>query len=324
MSKTCQTSVIPALTRAYKTGTTRDMQQTDPRALAALAFTVLVWGITPVFVRSVSLALGPTQALIIRLILTGLVFTLLLAATTGFKLDRADWPKLIFLSLIGMLGYYVFTVFGFAYAPAGIGTLIMSTQPLLIALLAWLAGSERLTPAIILGLVVSFAGSVLLVWGDAADQVNSSTSSIAFGCFLIFLSGLGWSVFVIHTKVLIQNYGALKITGLSNVIIMLPAIPFISKDTIHVLTTMSVNQYYALAALILIGATAAVYTWNYAAGHVRPSVLGSALYILPILALAAGWYFLNEVITQNTLFAATVILAGVAIAQYKSKMREVI
>jgi drug/metabolite transporter (DMT)-like permease len=293
------------------------MQHTETRALAALAFTVLVWGVTPVFVRSVSLFLGPTQALIIRLVLTGLVFTLVLAATTGFKIERYDFLKLTLLSIIGMLGYYVFTVFGFAYAPAGVGTLIVSTQPLIIAILAWLIGTERLNTATIIGLFVSFAGSVLLVWGESAGD-----STVALGCLLIFFAGLGWSVFVVFSKPLIQRYGALKITGLSNLIIMLPALPFISGDTITALSSMNQNEAMSLAFLILVGATAAVYTWNYAAGHLRPSLLGSALYLLPVLALAAGWSMLNEVITANTLMAAAVILAGVAIAQYKPKLRQ--
>jgi drug/metabolite transporter (DMT)-like permease len=299
------------------------MQKAETRALAALAFTTVVWGVTPVFVRSVSLFLGPTQALIIRLVLTGLVFTLLLALTAGFKMERKDLAKLAFLSVIGMLGYYAGTVFGFLYAPAGVGTLILSTAPLLIAILAGLLGTERISTATLAGLAVSFAGSVLLVWSESSGEVTAASSNVVFGCFLIFLASVGWSVFVVLSKPLIQKYGAMKVTGLSNLIIMLPALPFISNETISALAGMNQNEALALASLILIGATAAVFTWNYAAGHLRPSLLGSSLYIMPVLALAAGWAILNETITQNTLLAAALILAGVAISQYKPKLRQI-
>jgi drug/metabolite transporter (DMT)-like permease len=298
------------------------MQKAETRALAALAFTTVVWGVTPVFVRSVSLFLGPTQALIIRLVLTGLVFTLLLALTAGFKMERKDLAKLALLSVIGMLGYYAGTVFGFLYAPAGVGTLILSTAPLLIAILAGLLGTERISTATLAGLAVSFAGSVLLVWSESSGEVTAS-SNVVFGCFLIFLASVGWSVFVVLSKPLIQKYGAMKITGLSNLIIMLPALPFISNETISALAGMDQNEALALASLILIGATAAVFTWNYAAGHLRASLLGSSLYMMPVLALAAGWAILNETITQNTLLAAALILAGVAISQYKPKQRQI-
>jgi drug/metabolite transporter (DMT)-like permease len=312
---------IPVIDRTSENGHHKPMSAHQNKALMALTFTTLVWGVTPVFVRSFSLLLGPTQALIIRLVLTGLVFAIVLALTTGFKMDRRDLAKLALLSLIGMLGYYVGTVFGFAYAPAGVGTLIVSTQPLLIAILAWLIGTERLGLATVVGLAVSFAGSVLLVWGGRADGASAANASLAFGCVLIFLAGLGWCIFVVFSKPLIQRYGALKITGLSNVIILLPALPFISSDTVTAFVGMDQNAAFSLAFLILIGATAAVFTWNYAAGHLRPSLLGSALYILPVLALGAGWAILHETITLNTIIAAAIILTGVAISQVKLKLR---
>jgi drug/metabolite transporter (DMT)-like permease len=299
------------------------MQKSETSALAALAFTTLVWGVTPVFVRSVSQFLGPTQALIIRLLLTGLVFTLVLAFTTGFKMDRKDLAKLALLSLIGMLGYYAGTVFGFLYAPVGVGTLIQSTAPLLIAILAGIIGTEKLTAATTLGLAVSFAGSVLLVWGESISEATVSDSNVSFGCLLIFLASLGWSIFVVLSKPLIKKHGALKITGLSNFIIMLPALPFLSGETLSALSGMNHNEVLALAFLILVGATLAVFTWNYAAGHLRPSLLSLSLYMMPVLALAAGWALLGEVISLHTVIAAGLILAGVAIAQFKPKKRQI-
>jgi drug/metabolite transporter (DMT)-like permease len=295
------------------------MQATQTKALASLAFTTIVWGITPVFVRSVSLYLGPYQALIIRLVLTGLVFLAVLAFTTGFRIDRRDWPKLILLSLCGMLGYYAGTVFGFAYAPAGIGTLIMATQPLLIAILASAAGTERLTPTTMIGFAVSFAGTALLVWGNDGSKTSVAQSVLLLGCTLIFLAGLGWSVYVVFSKPLLQKYGALKITGLSNVVILVPSLLFISSDTITALQSMDGQAVASLIFLILIGATAAVFTWNYAAGHLRPSLLGASLYVLTVIALIAGWAILAEPITLSILLAAGLIMAGVAVSQMKSK-----
>ena len=46
----------------------------DLRAILALLFTMLVWGISPVFFRSLSLALGPGDHLAIRYALVGLLF----------------------------------------------------------------------------------------------------------------------------------------------------------------------------------------------------------------------------------------------------------
>ena len=298
------------------------MDQSHRNALAALVFTIVMWGITPVFARSVSLALGPYEALIVRLICSALVFLVVLAFTTGFHLAAKDWPKLITISLIGILGYYVLTIFGFAYAPAGMGTLMFSTQPMLIAILASIVGTEKLSPATILGLFVSFLGSVLLVWGSGMGDGSASGRDVALGCGLIFLAGAVFSVFVVFSKSLIQNYGALKITGLSTILIAIPLLPFLSAQTLTTVQGLSLNSIAALAFLTFVAATAAVVTWNYAAGLLRPTLLGSSLYIIPIIAVVAGWAVLGETVSLNIIVAAAIILAGVAISQWKPREQQ--
>ncbi len=292
------------------------------KALAALAFTTLIWGVTPVFVRAFSLAAGPVDALLIRTSLVAVVFAVMMAFSSGFAIAGKDWPRLIFVSLAGMLGYFVFSVFGFVHAPAGVGTLIMSTQPLLIAIFARIAGTEKLTTTTIIGLLVSFGGSVLLVSGNDLATSTSTTSQVLLGCVLIFLAGVSWAIFVVVSRSLILDYGAIKITGYSNILIVPPIllmllVPSIGANPWATLHTLDANAWASLAFLTFLGATLSVVAWNYAAGVLKPSVLGAALYIVPVLAVFAGWAMLDEVITLHIIIAAAIILAGVGIAQVK-------
>ena len=292
------------------------------KALAALLFTTLTWGVTPVFVRAFSLAVGPIDALLIRTTLVAIVFIVLMALTTGFAIAGKDWPRLLLVSLVGVLGYFVFSIFGFVHAPAGIGTLIMSTQPLLIALFARFAGTERLTWATVIGLLVSFAGSALLVSGNDLSTTTSSTSQVIFGCVLIFLAGISWAAFVVVSRPLIQEYGAIKITGLSNILIVPPLllmllVPQLGAAPLATMMKLDQSAWAALAFLSVIGASLSVITWNDAAGILKPSILGASLYVVPVLAVIAGWAILNEEITLHIVLAAAIILAGVGIAQFK-------
>jgi drug/metabolite transporter (DMT)-like permease len=290
------------------------MQSEMPKALAALAFTVCVWGMTPVFVRGVSLALGPYDALVIRLFLSGLIYAAITAAFSDFKFPLADVPKLLLVTLPGLLGYYLGTIFGFAYAPAGIGTLIMSSQPLLIGLFAWVAGAERLTPTTLVGLAVAFLGSVLLVWGDDLGISAAQKGDLLLGVAFIFLASLGWAFYVVYSRDLVAKHGAIKITGISNMLIALPMIPFLRLDMWPKLTNMPLDAKVGLGILFTFG-TVSVITWNYAGPRLRPTLLGMALYVVPIIAVFAGWLVLNEQVTSQIIVAAAVILLGVAISQ---------
>jgi drug/metabolite transporter (DMT)-like permease len=293
------------------------MENHTPKALAALAFTILVWGVTPVFVRAFSLATGPFEALLIRTAAVAIVFAIALFLTSGFAIERKDWLRLALVSLIGLMGYFVFSIFGFFHAPAGIGTLIMATQPMLIAILAWQAGQEKISNLTIIGLLVSFAGSALLVWGDDTSTATSTAEQVVIGCLLIFFASVGWAIFVVHARPLIQKYGAIKITGISNILIALPLLPFFSGTTWSTIAGLQQDAMVSLAFLTFLGATLSVVTWNFAAGVLKPSLLGAGLYIMPVIAVFAGWAMLSEPITMNIIIAAALILAGVAISNYK-------
>jgi drug/metabolite transporter (DMT)-like permease len=289
----------------------------NSKALVALVFTTLVWGVTPVILRNLSLALGAYDFLVIRLLISGIMLTAVLAATGSFRFPREDWPRLLVISYIGMLGYYALSTFGFAFVTAGVGTLIMATQPIIIAIFAWLAGTDRLTPRAIAGLIVAFGGSFLLVSADNATGGAVSQRDLLIGSALIFFAGLAWAIHVVFGRSLIQKHGALKITCLVNMLIAPVALPFLTQDVISAVTNMPPHAMWSLILLQTLG-TASVFTWNYAAGYVRPTLLGASLYIMPILAIFAGWLFLNEAITPVVIIAAAVILAGVAISQWKS------
>ncbi len=293
------------------------MFSTQTKALTALMITVFIWGVTPVFARTLSLALGPFDALVMRLVAGGLIYIALLAVTTGFKFPREDIPRLLLVTFFGFFLYFLFSVFGFAYAPAGIGTLIMASQPILIGLLAWAIGAERITSMTVVGLVVSFAGSVLLVWGDDLGIVASAKSDLLLGCGLIFLASLGWAVFVVLSRPLSQKHGPIKIAGLTNILMALPMLPFLRMDMPAKIMALPSDAKFGFAMLTTVGALSAI-GWNYSAARLKPSILGASLYVMPVVAVCAGWLMLDEAVTPQILLGALVILAGVAISQVRS------
>ncbi len=290
------------------------------RAMAALVFTILIWGITSAFARAFSLAATPVEALIIRTLISACLFAIALAFGPGFHLPGKDWPKLVFLSLVGMLGYYICSVFGFAYAPAGLATLVFSIQPLMIAIVASLVGTEKLTAPIMIGLLVSLAGTAILIFDDPESYALSDNATIIRGVAFMFTSCIAWTIYVIFTRPLLQQHGAVKITGLSCLIIAVPLLPFFNGKTISTLINLSSDAILSLVFLTTLAATTSVVTWNFAAGHLRPNLLGSSMYIIPLVAIAFAWVWLGEPVTPIVVLAGTVILAGVAIAEYGSKL----
>ena len=287
------------------------MAQHISRALAALAFTILIWGAAPAFIRSFSLALGPSDALVIRSVTAAALSLAVLPFFGGFRFKVQDLPRLAVISFIGMFGYFIGTIFGFTYVTAGVGGIIISTQPLLIALAAALLGAERLRLATLLGIALSFGGTLYLFGGGPMNG-----NHLIEGGLMIFGAGAAWALYVILSKPLIRRYGAFKITGTSLILGALPAFYFVTPQTFHAALNINREALFALFYLSVIGTLLTVSLWNYAAGHLRPTTVGSSLYLIPLLTILSGWLILGEPVAATTLVAGAIVLAGVALAQF--------
>jgi drug/metabolite transporter (DMT)-like permease len=293
-------------------------QPNKTTAFILLGFTVLIWGAAPAFIRSFSLATGPADALVIRTIAVAIPCLLLLPFFGGYTVERKDVARLLLISL-GMFGYFAGSIFGFAYVTSGVGGIIISTQPLLIALLAGFFGTERITIPTIIGLIVSFVGTFYLFSGD-----NSGTGiheNLIKGGLMIFASGFFWSIYVIFSKTLIQAYGSFKIMALSIMLAAVPSLAFASSGTWETARNLDRNGIFALLYLTLIGTLLTVSTWNYATARLQPTTVGAALYLIPVLAVASGALVLGESIAATPLIAGVIILLGVALAQFGPILR---
>lgn len=292
----------------------------DPRAFAVMMFTVTVWGVGPVFLRTLSVDLGPSDHLAIRYTIVTAIYGLCLAIFGGWRIERQDWPRLLVISLIGMIGYNIGSAFGFAHVSAGIGSLIIGTQPLLIALMGSLIAKERLTTAALVGLPAGFLGVVLLVWQDLSVTVDSM--SFLLGCGLIFMSGLAWAVYVVVSKPLIRKYGSFSITAMSLSICSLAMVPMLARpSTLDTLQAMTNQKWLELGYIAIVSTVVASITWNWAASRLTAAASGAFLYLIPIIGVAAGALILGETVTPGMVTGGALILAGVAVAQFGGRLR---
>ena len=282
--------------------------------------TVVIWGIGPVFLRNLSVELGAADHLAIRYVLVGILFATGLAWTGGWRIDRADWPRLFIISSIGMVGYNLGSAFGFERVSAGIGSLIIGTQPLLIALFGAAIAKERLGPAAIAGLVVAFAGTAILVSGDLA--LAGDGWDFAIGCALVFACGIGWAIYVVVSKPLVQKYGSFNISALSIIIATGLMLALLARpSTLDTLTAMSMKSWLDMAYIVIPSTFLGAITWNYAAARMPSAAAGAFLYLIPVIGVAAGAAMLSESVTANMLTGGALILAGVAIAQFGPMQR---
>lgn len=288
------------------------------RAIIALVFTIFVWGVAPAFVRSFSLTTGPADAIVIRMCFSALA-ALPLLLYSGWHIERSDFGKLFVVAVIGMFGYFLGSIFGYAYVPAGFGSMIIAVQPLLIALIASLIGADKLTLPSTAGLLISFVGSIYLFAGNMGGDMKFG--DMLTGGLLLLLCDVAWAIYVIYSKPLLRKYGTMKISAWTLILCAPPSLAFISGTTLTSAIGLDGQAWFSLFFLSVIGTVICLITWNAAVPFLSSTTMGASLYLIPVLAVLSGWAVLSEKITISTVVAGMIILAGVAVAEFGSSKK---
>jgi drug/metabolite transporter (DMT)-like permease len=295
---------------------------TPIKPVNAMLFTMLVWGIAPAFIRSLSVELGAANALVIRYTLVSIGYAIGLLIAGLPRVLPADWPRILFVSLVGVAGYNLGSVYGFALLPAGIGGIIIGTQPLLIVLIASLLSRTVPSLAGVSGLLLAFAGTGVLFWKDLIFGANSR--ALTLGAIYIFLSGIAWALYVVLAKPLILKYGAYRTTAITILLSTLPLPAFASFSTLDAIAGMAPRHWAEMFYLVGIAGLIATVAWNFAAARLPSVLTGAFLYLVPVISVMSGAVILGEKITIGMMTGGTLILLGVAIAQLSGRLPAVL
>ncbi len=129
-------------------------------------------------------------------------------------LTQKDW---LGIGGLGFSGYYLASFLDFAglsYISASLERLILYLNPTLVLALAWLLYRRRAGRRQALGMLVSYAG-VLLVFGH---EVRLDGGDVALGALLVFLSALSYAYYLIFSGEMVQRLGSLRLVGLATTV----------------------------------------------------------------------------------------------------------
>ena len=290
------------------------MNSTKTRAAIALILAMLFWGCSAVFMRTLALSLSPENSLAMRyLLLTVINVTGLLWLGT-WRVPRADWPRFLVAGVVGMAGYNWFVNAGFELVPAGVGTLVTMIEPLMIAILAAMLLGEKLTRYVLLGVAIAIAGAMVLFWPDLTSTAPSAISPR--GLVYLILCCMGWAVYTIVTKPLLSRHDSFTVTAVT-MLIAAPIMIGAASEPLHVLAArLDLRQWLEVCYLVLAAGIGGTMLWNYGSKHLSSTAAGTFLYLIPVVAVAAGALVLGEPVTIHVIAGGLLMLAGVAAAQF--------
>lgn len=300
---------------------------TTAKALIALTVTMLIWAIVPVFTRQLVLAIDPGEVLVIRYAISVVLFVILLTAMRAWRFDRHDWPRFLAAAATGVFGYNVANIYGYETTSASLASIIIGTEPAMIAVLATFMLGEPLRWPVVTGCILAFAGTLLLLAGeDLAAWLGLAAAAVPAGIppatdlkgpLLILVAALSWSFFVVIVKPLLVKYGTTKASILNGLIGAPMIFALTTPATFVTATTLTQAQWGGILFLAVLGTVISQFLWNYGVRHVSTASAGAFLYSLPVLSVALAVPLLGETLTPMMIVGGVLILIGVAVAQIR-------
>ena len=287
----------------------RAPQRAVPSAALGAATAILyvfLWA--SAFVPSRVLARGtpPLGILAIRFLFAG---GILLALSAALRLriprDAKAWLHLFALGLGGNALYLGMSYEALRHLSAGMGSIIASTNPLILALLAPSLLREPLTPRKLVGLLLGFGGVVLAMHARAGTQTARAQDVLLALCGVVsfVFSNIAFKRMRDRPHPLVLNGGQLLCAGIA----LVPA-ALALEGVPHIVWTAAVT--WSLVYLVLVLSVGASMLWFWLLQHGEASRVSAYFFLTPAFGLLLGAILLGEPLTPLDGVSLVVIATG--------------
>lgn len=281
----------------------------DVGLLAALAS---MWGLSFLFIAVAVTALSPLWIVTARTAV-GVTTLSAILAVRGRKLPRdlSSWGHLVVLGLLSNAVPWTAIAFALQSIPSGTAALLMALIPISTLAMGAVLRLERLTPDRVAGLLVALAGVAAIVMGDIDDPGRLIGIATIIGVTIVYsLGGLyarhflsGW-----HRPLVIAT-GQVIVAGLMT----LPAaLLFAPRPDMAAIDGAVVTSIVALGAL---GTGLAFLAFYMLIERVGPTNAALVNYLIPLVAVIAGWVVLDERLHPAAIVGGFLVVAGIWLSQ---------
>jgi drug/metabolite transporter (DMT)-like permease len=295
------------------------------RVALALAAVYVIWGSTYLAIAIAIETLPPFWMAGARFVIAG-------GLLYGWSLWRGaphptpvQWRSAALIGGLLLLGGNGGVVWAEQRVSSGIAALLVSMVPLWMVLFRWLQpGGERPNGRVWAGVALGFVGLALLVrpWERG---LGSSLDPLGVGALV--LACVSWAWGSIHSRRVPLPESPLMATGAEMLCgggLLLLVGAFLGEPAQIDPAAVSGRSLIALLYLITFGALVGFTAYIWLLRVANPVLVSTYAYVNPIVAVFLGWLILGEPVTGQTIGAAAVIIAGVALittAQYRPKAK---
>jgi drug/metabolite transporter (DMT)-like permease len=272
----------------------------------------VLWGSSFTLIKVSLEGLTPAQLVLARLIL-GAAVLLLVAAIRHVALPRGAqvWGLLTAAALFGNVLPFLLLSYGERSAGAGIAGVLIGATPLLTLTIAYAAlATERATARKLIGLLVGFAGIVLVIapWRDANGSLG--------GEIACFGAAVSYAISFVYVRKFLSPRGLAPLSLAAGQLLAAVVLQGLVSPLLEWGAPHPTGRVVLSIVLLGVLSTGLAYVLYFRLiGDVGATMASAVNYVVPIAAVLVGAAFLGEAVTWNVVVGGVTVLVGMAYAE---------
>ncbi len=293
----------------------------------ALLLVYVIWGATYLGIRYAVETIPPFLMAGTRFLVAGTVIYIWRRSAGDPAPTRGQWLRAAVVGILLLIGGNGLVSLAEKNVASGIAALIVGSAPL------WMTAMEALRPGGtrpnwlgILGLIMGFAGIVLLVGPSVFGRYR--TDSYPMGIIILLFAAIFWSVGSIYSRRADLPFSSLlstsmeMLTGGTGLYLVGT---FTGEWRQLVLANVTIRSWLGLIFLTVFGSMVGFTAYAWLLRNAPISLASTYAYVNPLIAILLGGLLAQETLNMHVLLAALVIVGSVVLInvaqQIKGKVR---
>ena len=292
----------------------------SPRSVSFLnlALCILLWAFIPVASNKILTELNNLQMLFYSTLFSaaalGAIVLLQKKPASLASLTFRDFARLFLLGFLGAFLYYLLLYGAFARTSAAEGFILAYTWPILVSLLAVPLLGEKLTPARLLAIAISFSGVVVIVtrgqmvefqFENLAGNLLALSGALVFASFSVLGKRANCDLTV---AAFIYFCAALLCAAIAVAAIAVAAIAVAATGSLP-WPSPAVWRWLLFNGILVNGVS--YLFWFKALERGDTFIVSNLLYLTPVIALPLVRLFLNEPVHASAVLGLVLVIAGI-------------
>lgn len=265
----------------------------------------------------------PMQIIFLRVLGTLLIawiIQLSIKELRALRIDRADYPRLIFSSLLGVAINQMLFFTGLNHTTPVDAAIINSANPILVLVFAAWILKERVGASRLAGILLGAAGALMLIL--IGNPLSLKGGNLR-GDMFIMVNTAAWSFYLVISKPLMEKYNPFLLMRWLFMIGFIAVFPFSIRQVTEI-DFSSFDSYTWFAIFyIIIGTTFMAYFFiTYSLKRLSSSVVAYYTYIQPVIVAIIGIVVFSERISWVKIVSGLLVFAGIYFVTRKKRTKK--